>query len=198
MPDIFLNASEVRNNARTYLIIHQECRAIEDAILFAADSGLLDAVIFNTYMTSTLLTTWKSFSAVNVTTNTFTIVNHGFQNGDEVQVNTVGGTLPYPLNNYDTYFVILVDSDNFKLASSYMNMINNVAIDITAPGTGVNQVRSYIPSQQYFSTWKGQRNDRPKVDQMNAVIEHFKSFGYQILRKTNPNYPGLFEWHISW
>jgi hypothetical protein len=195
---IFLDATSVRNNARTYLIIHQEARAIEDAILFAADSGLLDAIIYNTYMTSTLLPTFQNITSVNITTNTFTLNNHGFQNGDEVQVNSAG-TLPYPLNNASTYYVILVDSNNFRLAAGYMDVVNNNPIDIINAGTGTTQIRAYQPAQQYFDTWKGNRNDRPKVDQMNAVIAYFQSLGYQITRKSNPATGGItFTWNVSW
>lgn len=195
--NIFLDATSVRNNARTYLIIHQEARAMEDAILFAADSGLLDAIIYNTYMTSTILPNFQNITSVDAATNTFTLINHGFQAGDEIQLNTTG-ILPNPLNNSTTYYLILVDSNNFKLAASFIDMINGIAIDITTQGTGTQQVRAYQPAQQYYDTWKGTRVDRPKTDQMMAVINYFQSLGYQITRKTNPATGVTFTWNISW
>lgn len=197
MAGIFLNSTEVRNNARTYLIIHQEARALEDAILFAADSGLLDAIVYNTYMSSTILPGFQNVTTIDPVNNTLTKQNHGFQNGDEVQLNTTG-TLPLPINNASTYFVIVIDSNTFKLASNYMDLINNNPIDILNAGTGTTQIREYQPAQQYYDVWKGQRNDRAKADQMNAVIAYFQSLGYQITRKTNPATGVTFQWMLSW
>jgi hypothetical protein len=286
--DIFLSATDVRNNARTFLIIHQEARAIEDAILFAADSGLLTAYVYNTYMTQTCLPQYKTITSSTVATGTvsaptFTVgsqiiidgvtvtltgttlaqtvidintaavpnitasqasnylvltditgadittsgaaatvaglaatttgcvdvinnkihlVNHGFQNGDEVILSSTGN-FPIPLAGGVSYFVLLIDSNNFQLCSQYMDVVNRNPIILSAAGTGILEVRAYSPQEQYFDAWQGNGNadaNRPLIDQMTGVMTYFTNFGYTITRQQNPNVAGggVFWWIVRW
>lgn len=195
--DIFLSAQDVRNNARAFLIVHQEVRSIENAILFAADSGLLDAIVINTYMTQTALGVFQNIIAVNLTTNELTIPNHGFANGDELQFQTTG-VLPAPLNTIETFYAMVINSNTIKVAAAYLDVINNNPVDLLNVGSGTHSVRPFLPQQQYYRTWQGTRKDRAQIDHMNGVIAHFTNLGYAIRRRTNPNTGQTFEWCISW
>jgi len=65
-------------------------------------------------------------------------VAHGLKNGDgPVETSNAGGGLPTGLAVATPYWVILVDADHFKLATSQANAIAGVNIDITTNGTGV-------------------------------------------------------------
>lgn len=194
--EIFLNAKELRNNARAYLIIHNEVRSLENALLFAADNGLLDVQVRNTYMTNTNL---ESYSTVSVdhTNNIFTKTNHSYLDGDEIQFVT-SGDFPDPISNLYTYYVKVVDVNTFKICSQFLDVINGVTVDIIDNGTGTLQCRRLEPSQKFYKTWKGQSQDRPLNDQMNGVINHFTKLGYSIRRETNPLNQEVFQWVIQW
>ena len=63
------------------------------------------------------------------------MTGHGFTTGDAVTLSTTGGA-PGGLSVGPTYYVIAVDANNFKLATSALNASGNIAIDITSNGTG--------------------------------------------------------------
>jgi hypothetical protein len=78
----------------------------------------------------TVLTT-----AVNTTADTITVTNHRYLTGTKLTY-TAGGTAITGLTNATAYFVIRVDANTFKLASSLANAQAGTAIDLT--GTGNN------------------------------------------------------------
>ena len=78
--------------------------------------------------------TWNA-SAVNTTDDTITITAHGFSTGLKGQV-TTAGTLPAPLALLTNYFVIVVDANTIKLATTLNNAIAGTAIDLTTQGVG--------------------------------------------------------------
>lgn len=75
---------------------------------------------------------------------TLSTSNSNFATGIPVTLSTTG-TLPNPLNNTDTYYVIRIGTaatnpGTIKLATTYQNAINGTAIDITTNGTPVNTI----------------------------------------------------------
>ena len=76
---------------------------------------------------------------VNTTNNTITLTGHGLTTGDPVYYyaasNAIGG-----LNNSNLYFVISVDANTIKLASTSGNATAGTAISLTsAPGSNTTQ-----------------------------------------------------------
>jgi hypothetical protein len=78
--------------------------------------------------------TAQSFVAadVNTTDDTITIASHGFSTG--LQVALTGTNLPSPLTA-TTYWIIEVDADTIKLATSLADASTGIAVDITTQGT---------------------------------------------------------------
>lgn len=76
----------------------------------------------------------KTFVAANVTVlaDTITIAAHGFFTG--LKVALTGTNLPTGLSATD-YWVIVVDANTIKLASSLVLALAGTAVDITAQGT---------------------------------------------------------------
>lgn len=72
-------------------------------------------------------------------TDICTKAGHGFLTGLKVQVSTTT-TLPGGLSAATDYFVIKIDADTFKLASSLVNAQAGTAIDITTTGTGTHTI----------------------------------------------------------
>lgn len=78
--------------------------------------------------------TAKTFTAV-AATDVCTSAAHGFKTGLKGQCTTTGG-LPGGLATTTDYFVIVLSSTTFKLASSLNNANAGTAIDLTTAGTG--------------------------------------------------------------
>lgn len=83
----------------------------------------------------------NSAVAANVTTGTdsITITGHDLQDLVKVRVSTTT-TLPSPLVAATDYWVIYVDANTIKLASSFANAVADTAIDLTTQGTGTHTI----------------------------------------------------------
>ena len=73
-------------------------------------------------------------STVNTTGNWLTINNHLLETGDAVKYHHGGGTALAPLVNNTVYYVIKIDSNWFRLATTKANAEANVWIDLTGAG----------------------------------------------------------------
>lgn len=196
--DIFLTATEMRNNPAFFAPIHTEARQIEDAILAAANLGLLDVTVSDTLMTDTTLASWQTISSVQVSpTNTFNLTAHGFLTGDQVQFLTTG-TLPTPINSTSVYYVIKINDNSFKLAATKADSVNGTPITISAAGSGSIQVRGVTVAQQFYNVWQGLSTDRVKTAQLTSLKSHFTNLGYTISQQSNPTTNGVFVWLLSW
>lgn len=71
---------------------------------------------------------------VDTTAETITITAHGYATGLNLEVS--GGTPPAPLAASTEYFVIKVDANTIKLATSLVNANAGTAINLTTTGTG--------------------------------------------------------------
>ena len=71
-------------------------------------------------------------SEVDATANTFTSEAHGFVTGLKVAA-TTDGTLPDPLTATN-YFIIKIDDDTFKVATSLANAEAGTAVDLADVG----------------------------------------------------------------
>jgi hypothetical protein len=94
------------------------------------------AVKYNDYNRKLLINP-KTFSSVDTTSNSITIVNHGFVNGQKV-IHTSASPAT-GLQNNKIYYVSLVDSNTIKLSNTYYSAISLqpeiVAITSSSSGT---------------------------------------------------------------
>lgn len=83
----------------------------------------------------------QNFADTDVTpaNDTIDITSHGFLDGTLVTL-TTSGTLPTGLATSTDYYVIVVDADTIKLASSQANALAGTPIDITGAGSGSSTV----------------------------------------------------------
>jgi len=77
----------------------------------------------------------SSATEINATTDVFTQVAHGLLTGLVLQA-TTSSALPTGLSVSTNYYVIKIDADTFKLATSLANALAQTAINITDVGTG--------------------------------------------------------------
>ena len=108
---------------------------VEEFVLQIYDPST-NANLTNSYKTTLgnyLSTSFNAATAVNLSTNTFTVVAHGFLNQDQVSYESNGGTLLGGLFDGDLFYVKKLTNDTFQLY--YDNSLTK-QVDITFAGVG--------------------------------------------------------------
>lgn len=82
----------------------------------------------------------QTFTAA--TSDVCTAAGHGYSTGDRVRVSSAT-TLPAGLAANTTYYVIKIDADTFKLATTDANATAGTAVNITDTGTGAHTIVGY-------------------------------------------------------
>lgn len=90
-----------------------------------------------------------SASVVNVTANTIAIPGHRYKTGYPV-LYTAADTAIGGLTTATLYYVIRVDADTIKLATTLVNAKAGTAIDITALGDVAGDTLQIRPANLYF------------------------------------------------
>lgn len=132
----FISASEARNNIVKSLAVHGEISAIEHEVMLAVQRGDYEVTVRGQSPFTQLPATASEVFTVDAVTNTLEIINHPFKHGDVVTVSSTQ-QLPPPLQPFTYYYVIYVDANHIKLASSRRNVdtLSPISINI-APGVG--------------------------------------------------------------
>jgi hypothetical protein len=91
-------------------------------------------------------------SEVDIANNTITDANlaHGCETGDVIFHSNGGGTTMDGVDNNSDYYVIKVDDNTIKLATSYDNAINGDAEDITGTGNNAQSLYKYFQDSEVF------------------------------------------------
>ena len=94
-----------------------------------------------------------TFASTDVTTSTNTITEpqHNMNTGDGIKF-TTAGTLPTGLTADTTYYVIYVDADTFKVATTVANAKVGTAITLSAAGSGTSTVNKGVPIANSYVT----------------------------------------------
>jgi hypothetical protein len=82
-------------------------------------------------------TAGKVFTVASQVSETLTMTGHGQVTGSKGQCTNSGGALPTGISALTDYFIIVVDANTVKLASSLALAVAGTAIDISGDGTGV-------------------------------------------------------------
>jgi hypothetical protein len=77
--------------------------------------------------------------SINFTTNIINLPNHGFLQGEIVEYNSRGQDEISGLSSGQTYYVIFIDGDNLRLATSAGNADDNIAIDLLVDPVAVGR-----------------------------------------------------------
>ena len=123
------------------------------------------------------------FSAISSATDKLTKTAHGLNTGDgPCAVYNAGGALPAPLAAATDYWVIKVDADNIKLATSSANAFIGTAIDLTTNGTGdtylgiglpYRRARTYIAGSQVPSAdLNALQDEEVRLNKSGAKTRH--------------------------
>ena len=77
--------------------------------------------------------------SINFETNTISVPNHGFVTGELVEYDSRGQTVISGLATNQQYYIINVDKDNVRLASSPENAEDDISIDLQASPAAVGR-----------------------------------------------------------
>jgi len=122
----------------TYFIIKRDNSIVRLAST-AANAAAGTAVNLTTVGTGTQTLT---VTALNLSTDTITIPGHGFLQGELVQYDSQGQTAITGLTTATPYYIIFVNGDNIKLATTTENAIAGTAVNLTAAGVGTHKITS--------------------------------------------------------
>lgn len=145
----FLSALEARNNVQKDIAVHNEIYAIESEILQAVVRGDYETTVTTSPMTNPTVGVASVFT-VSATTNALTITAHGLQTGDVITVSS-SAQLPPPLLALCPYYVIRIDANTIRLASSRSNALAGIPIEIDI-SLGVTQVNITNVGSRYLTT----------------------------------------------
>nr|WP_298654893.1 hypothetical protein [uncultured Flavobacterium sp.] len=107
------------------------------------------------YETATKVTFAGTVAAVDVSADTITKASHGFQTGDLVTYSNGGGTSITGLTTATNYYVIAVDEDTIKLATTAANAFAGTAINLTVVGVGTNHSLTPVITATFLSNMNG-------------------------------------------
>lgn len=95
----------------------------------------------NTLVNSRRELTFTTFTfTADPATDICTAVAHGMETGDGLVRPSSTGVLPAGIAAATSHWMIKVDDDHFKLATSLANAYGGIAVDITDAGTGVHSI----------------------------------------------------------
>lgn len=143
---VFITATQARQTQLGDMVVHEEARGIESAILQAVSLGYYEVTVNSgtpmTQSTGVGIQAWT----VDISNDSLYIPNHGLGNAQQVTLSSTGN-LPVPLQPNVTYWVIYQDQDHILLAASFadamsfkpmsLNISEGVTfVTLTSPGTG--------------------------------------------------------------
>jgi hypothetical protein len=109
-------------------------------------------------------TTFNGATNVDPATDQITLTGHNYTTGESITYSNGGGTSITGLTSGNTYYVIRVDANNIKLASTRANALANTPIDITADGVGAAQTVTGSSSAVFLENKGGSATVLIKVD----------------------------------
>ena len=200
-----ISAADAKLQAQGNLVILQEVRAIEEAILTAVSSSLLNATVAD----GTLMT--MSTPAISVTAtvnNPTTTAGHTFTiNGTTVTASST--TINAIVDDINTLAMTGITASKTAVAGALKiaSDTNDFTL-IIAAGTGTllgdlgltaATTTATAVSKDYYNVWQNTATNTTYTQQMSEVIQYFTDKGYTLIRQKNANTTNTtFKWYVTW
>jgi len=137
------------------------------------NNSMLDAYT-NTFAHTDIDIKDETFDETNVNhpLDLFEVNSHGYTTGDEVVFNVDAGVPPNPLVDTTTYWIIRINANQFKVASSEANALAGTAINITSNGSGDFQLNAVAGTGTRITiTGHGRSTEDPAEFDVNGGVE---------------------------
>lgn len=147
----------------------------------------------------TALASFGLSKTIDLAADTIRITGHGLTTGDQVTFST-SAALPSPFNVFpdSIYYVIAIDANTIKLASTNRNALTGIALDITTEATDSFTIRVTTDAEIYYQVSRNLVDNPVYKQRYDEVINYFTSRNYTIYASTNPTTNTTFQWVISW
>jgi len=202
---IMISAADAKLQAQGNLVILQEVRAIEEAILTAVSSSLLNATVSD----GTTMTMSTPAVSVTATVNAPTITAAHTFTINSTTVTASGTTLNSIVDDINTLAIsgitasktavtgalkISSDNNNFTLIIAAATGTILGDLGLTAAVTNTSAV-----SKTYYTVWQNTTINTTYKQQMSEVINYFTDIGYTIVRQKNADTTNTtFKWYVTW
>jgi hypothetical protein len=202
---IMISAADAKLQAQGNLVILQEVRAIEEAILTAVSSSLLNATVSDgttmTMSTPAVSVTGTVNNPTTTATQTFTI------NGATVTAS--GTTINSIVDDINILAISGITASKTAVAGALkISSDNNNFTLIIAVGTGTilgdlglvaATTTATAVSKTYHTVWQNTTINTTYKQQMSEVIQYFTNIGYTIVRQKNADTTNTtFKWYVTW
>lgn len=202
---IMISAADAKLQGQGNLVILKEVRVIEEAILTAVNSNLLNATVADgtamTMSTPSIVVTGTVNGPTTTATDTFII------NGTTVTAS--GTTLNSLVDDINTLAITGITASKSSVSGALKITSDNNNFNITiAAGTGtilsdvgiaVGVTNATDVSKTYYTVWQGTTANTTYTQQMTEVIKYFTDLGYTITRQKNASTSNTtFKWYVTW
>ena len=203
--NIMISAADAKLQGQGNLVILKEVRAIEEAILTAVSTSLLNATVAD----GTIMTMSTPAIAVTGTVNapTTTVANTFTINGTTVTAS--GTTLNSLVDDINTLALLGITASKTAVAGALkISSDNNNFSLVIAAGTGTilsdigitaGTTDATDVSKTYYNVWQATAINTTYTQQMAEVIKNFTDLGYTITRQKNASTSNAtFKWYVTW
>ena len=203
--NIMISAADAKLQGQGNLVILREVRVIEEAILTAVNSNLLNATVSDgtvmTISTPAIVATATINNPTITATNTFTI------NGTTVTAS--GTTLNSLVDDINTLAITGITASKTAVSGALKISSDNNNFTLTiAAGTGtilsdiglaISVINATDVSKNYYNVWQATETNTTYLQQMSEVIKNFVDLGYTITRQKNASTSNsTFKWYVTW
>ena len=200
-----ISAADAKLQAQGNLVILQEVRAIEEAILTAVSSSLLNATVSDG---TTMTMSTPAVSVTATVNNPTTTAGHTFTI-NSTTVTASGTTLNSIVDDINTLAMTGITASKTAVTGALkISSDNNNFTLILAAGTGsilgdlgltAATTNATAVSKTYLDVWQNTSTNTTYKQQMSEVIKYFTDQGYTILRQKNADTTNAtFKWYVTW
>ena len=202
---IMISAADAKLQAQGNLIILQEVRAIEEAILTAVSSNLLYATVSD----GTIMTMSTPAVSATATVNNPTVTASQTFTINSTTVTASSTTLNSIVDDINTLAITGITASKTAVAGALKIASDNNNFTLTlAAGTGTilgdlgltaATTTATAVSKIYYNVWQNTATNTTYKQQMSEVITYFTNIGYTIIRQKNADTTNTtFKWHVTW
>ena len=202
---IMISAADAKLQAQGNLVILQEVRAIEEAILTAVSNNVLNATVSDG---TTMTMSTPAISVTATVNNPTTTASQTFVI-NSTTVTASSTTLNSIVDDINTLAITGITASKTAVAGALKISSDNNNFALTlAVGTGTilgdlglsaAVTNATAVSKTYYNVWQNTVTNTTYGQQMSEVVQYFADKGYTIVRQKNTDTASTtFKWYVTW